>query len=577
MFAKPGHITASAMNDSPSGYSSGSEFANGIAGVVYTPQALADWTATQLLRYVPHNPVLRVLDPACGDGELLAAVSRRYWQAVEGCGRDIDPVAVAAAGQAVKTPVDLAVGDSLLGDSLETLACQPDAVIMNPPWNGLDAVSRRELRAAGYELAHGQFDLYEVFVERVVKLFPNIPMAIILPDSVFLPEHTRFRRFLLDNTQLLFMARLGEGLFPGIYRGTVVVVLRNRPSKAGAVECFRLRADERKAFLKGLVSLDELRRSQSHSVPLRRFVANPNAEFTLEVRSEESAVDRMMQASRIEWDRTFQIGRGVEVGKHGLRLHCLVCGAYRPMPRRQKIARVACVGCGAAFPADTQVSQVVRLLGATRSANWKPVIVGEDVDRYRCEPSRELQVGLPGIQYKDMDLALSPKLLVRKTGVGLRAAVDLSGSLTTQTVYHFVARDGVPPWVLDYVAGVLNSRAMLAFHIRWSGDLEWRSHPYVTPTVIKSLPVPSPVAPRSGFLGEAEEVATLARRRSNGDMVEEQIEEMVADLYGLTVSERRWVSRVIESAQSLKGIAELRDPVGTVQSQARDGLNRRHR
>lgn len=564
MATKSGQTAATVVGTSLSGIGNGKGFVASKAGVVYTPSALANWTALQLLRHVSHKPVLRILDPACGDGELLAAVVRQYGQVVEVCGRDIDPTAVAAAGQAVKAPVDLAVGDSLRGNSLETLAWQPDAVIMNPPWNGLDAVSRRELRAAGYELAYGQFDLYEVFAERVLKLFPDIPMAFILPDSVFLPEHTRFRRFLLDNTQLLFLARLGEGIFPGIYRGTVVVVLRNRPSNAGLVECFRLRASERRAFLDGLISLDELRRSHSHSVPLRRFVANPNAEFTLEVRSGESAIDRMIQASGMDWDQIFQIGRGAEVGKHGLRLHCPTCGTYRPVPRRQSIARVTCPRCGAAFSADAQATRVVRALDSTGSADWKPVIVGEDVDRYRCEPSRELQVGLPGVQYKDLNLALSPKLLVRKTGVGLRAAVDRSGSLTTQTVYHFVARDGVPPLVLDYVAGVLNSRVMLAFHLRWSGDLEWRSHPYVTPTVIKSLPVPPPLAPTGEFSDLAAEIATLAQRRSNGERVEEQIEGCVADLYGLTVRERKWVAEVLESAQALSGIAELRLPSNTV-------------
>ena len=530
-------------------------------GAVYTPPALADWTASQLLRHTPRKAVLRVLDPACGAGDLLAGVVRSCDDLVEVCGRDIDPRALAAAAQALRVPVDLALGDSLRSESLEELPWPPDAVIMNPPWNGLEAKSRHELRVAGYELAKGQFDLYEIFVERVVKLFSNIPMAFILPDSVFLPEHTRFRRFLLQNTQPLFMARLGEGLFPGVYRGTFVMVLRGGQGDHGNVECFRLRAAERKAFMTGTMSLEDFRESQSHDVPLSRFAANPNAEFTLDVRSDESAVDRMMRVSTIDWDHVFWIGRGVEIGKNGTMLRCGTCSTYRPAPRRQYIVSLYCPSCGTVFPSDAGVHYVVRRRNATDDPSWRRIIVGEDVDRYLCHPSRELRLGLLGIQYKDVELAMMPKLLVRKTGVGLRAAVDRSGSLTLQTVFHFIVKLGIPSSVLDYMAGVLNSRVMLAFHLRWSGDIEWRSHTYITPTIIKALPVPTPFIAGTAMSRVAEEVATLARRRSCGEMVEEQIEDLVVDLYGLTSLERQWVRDVIGSAQALRGISELREPL----------------
>jgi hypothetical protein len=185
--------------------------------------------------------------------------------------------------------------------------------------------------------------------------------------------------------------------------------------------------------------------------------------------------------------------------------------------------------------------------------------VGEDVDRYRCEPSREVLIDLPGIRYKDLGVMQRPKLLVRKTGVGLRAAVDRSGSLTIQTVYHFIPRDEISDLALDYMAGVLNSKVMLAFHLRWSGENEWRSHPYVTPSTIKALPVPTPFEDGNALTDQAIEIAALARRRSNAEEIEEQIESLVQDLYELTRRERDWVCEVIESAQSLRGITEMRN------------------
>lgn len=533
--------------------------ANGI-GSVYTPTALAEWTATQLLRYVSSNQVLRILDPACGDGELLASMVRISDRPVELCGRDVDPVAIEAASDRIEGPADFAVADSLRTCTLANLGWEPDAVIINPPWGSPGKDSRRQLQATGYELAKGQFDLYEIFVERLVKAFPDVPMAFILPDSLFLPEHTKLRRFLLENTKVLFLARLGEGLFPGIYRGTVVLVLRSGPSKDGDVECFRLQPEERRAFLTGGSSLETIRESRSHMVPRQRFASNPNVEFTLDVRANEPAVDKMLAKRGTDWDEWLWIGRGIEIGKHGKTLRCNECGKYRAVPRKGLEPTTKCSDCDTIFPVESEIHQIIRHRQARLEPDWNPIIVGEDVDRYCCKPSREVLVDLPGIRCKDPEMLQRPKLLIRKTGVGLRAAVDHSGTLTIQTVYHFIPRDELPCLMLDYLAGVLNSKVMLAFHLRWSGECEWRSHPYVTPSTIKTLPVPTPFKDVNILSDQATQIAGLARRRSNGEKVDAQIEALVEDLYELSSRERHWVKKVIGAAQSLRGIVEMRDP-----------------
>jgi len=95
-------------------------------GAVYTPSLLADFVAAKLLQYhldavgngkagagrpkTGGTTELRILDPACGDGELLAAVWRRHKAVAMGnrivrrlsprsmCGVDVDRNAVRRAG-----------------------------------------------------------------------------------------------------------------------------------------------------------------------------------------------------------------------------------------------------------------------------------------------------------------------------------------------------------------------------------------------------------------------------------------------------------------------------------------------
>jgi len=169
-------------------------------------------------------------------------------------------------------------------------------------------------------------------------------------------------------------------------------------------------------------------------------------------------------------------------------------------------------------------------------------------------------VGVPGIAYKSASTFDGEKLLIRKTGVGLNAAVDRSGALTTQVVFHYKMVDLTRcEFMLDYLAAVLNSRFMLAYHLRTRGEGEWRSHPYVTQSVIEELPIPSPVG-RNRKIAEqiAQESRARASAHSGAPDREIRIERLVSDLYQFDQADWRWALAVLDGAQALEGIKELR-------------------
>src|SRR5689334_7792463 len=126
-------------------------------GAVDTPPALARRLAERTLRPLLRREVLalRVLDPACGAGELLVAaydcLSRVAGPRAIEClhGVDIDPAAVAAARKALAARcgnVRAAARAIRCGDGL-AIKQRFDAILANPPW-----VEPRRWRRAGVNL-----------------------------------------------------------------------------------------------------------------------------------------------------------------------------------------------------------------------------------------------------------------------------------------------------------------------------------------------------------------------------------------------------------------------------------------
>lgn len=147
----------------------------------YTPRALARFLARRLLVHVPRPEpagALRVLDPACGDGELLLALHAEAgvrWPGVrlELTGFDLDPAAMAAARSragAAGVEVDWRTGDFLIA-AARLADGSFDAIITNPPY-----VRTQQLGGATAQLLSRQFglrgriDLTHPFVATVPRL-----------------------------------------------------------------------------------------------------------------------------------------------------------------------------------------------------------------------------------------------------------------------------------------------------------------------------------------------------------------------------------------------------------------------
>lgn len=132
------------------------------------------------------------------------------------------------------------------------------------------------------------------------------------------------------------------------------------------------------------------------------------------------------------------------------------------------------------------VNNVVTFVSAPESVL---IYVGENIRRYGINGECYIRPNIEGINYKNRDLYNPPKLLIRKTGLGIYGAIDYTGSMTSQTVYilKYADQDNATP--LEYYLALLNSRVVYYYYLKVYGENEWKSHPYLTKQIIYALPI----------------------------------------------------------------------------------------
>lgn len=540
------------------------------AGQVFTPQPLANWVAEILLKALECKKAPVIVDPACGEGDLLYAVKCQNSKA-KVYGADIDENVVETASKKLGRIEALVVTDSLVpeqgvradvGWAKLPFPDRIDGIIANPPWGADLMHSREQVKRAGYSLACGQFDTWELFVELSLKVLKRGGVAaFILPDSIFLPEHQKTREFLHNNASILLIARLGEGFFDNVFRGTsVVVVQKSKPKKEHKIEVFRLNKNCRKLVLSLGQTLAQARNQLSHEIEQRRFQEDNYARWDIDAPEDEKTTIKLISDHEGEWTKWLSTGRGVEMSKYGKVITCPKCYVARPAPRNKPVS--SCLACG--FSGRIELfdqNTIVDPFSQTKKG-WMPLIVGEDVDRYSISPSRAIKLDVKGVNYKSLETYSKRRLLIRKTGVGLKASITTDNFMTNQVVFHYFGngKTTTPDFYLSYVLGVFSSRTMFAYHLRINGENEWRTHPYLTQKIIGRLPIPLPVEGQASWKQAkaiAEEVDNVLLAGQISKSKDLRIEGLVAGLFGMTSAEMSWVHNVISSAQELEPMRAL--------------------
>ena len=200
-------------------------------GVVYTPPALARFLASRALDAAGDLKPLRVLDPACGDGELLLATCQlakeREIEITEVIGYDVDPGAIEAAYARLneRTPIHLhcedflesayrrSKGANLFDPCPANLSDSFNLVISNPPYVRTQTLGTNVAQLLGSQFGlTGRVDLYQAFaIAMIQSLSPQGALGLLCSNK-FLTNRAgnSMRQFLLRELEIEELIDLGD-------------------------------------------------------------------------------------------------------------------------------------------------------------------------------------------------------------------------------------------------------------------------------------------------------------------------------------------------------------------------------
>ncbi|EHK0063143.1 N-6 DNA methylase [Vibrio vulnificus] len=549
-------------------------------GVVYTPSELAEYVASKAISYLDTraNDTLLVLDPACGDGELLSAVSfacsniEQFPPMLYGI--DIDPKSVDVAAQRLpdtftgvsnnglcphSLPCD--EGWDVLGKELGVNSDGFDLIIANPPW-GADVSSYQALiEKSDFSLRYGQYDTSDLFIEMAYKqLKVSGVFAFIIPDSLFYQERCKLREFLVKNTEIRFIGRFGEGVFPGVNRACAVVICKKKnASKKHMVECVRISGENRKKLLSNVITFTEAEVKLSHLVPQERFLNNKDYIFNIDIDESLNQVYSKVLNMPMTCGNYLRGSRGVELSKKGNVTKCSSCGDWSPLPKKEKYACKKCNYLNVVSEENKGVIIHKYDYGVSRK-----LIVGEAISRYGLNNDLWIELDKKGINYKNLEVYSGNKIVVRKTGVGISATIDYGSCLTNQVVYMFKLKESVDnKTFIELFIMILNSRMAFFFVAMSNGEIEWKSHPYLTQKQILSIPAPKLEKLSEDNLTRAEKYANELREimrsgKAIPNELDAKVERLVADIYGLGYEDYKCIFMAIAKSQELKSVKALK-------------------
>ncbi len=441
---------------------------------------------------------IRVLDPACGSGNFLAAAARRlissgvYTNVPQDVlaplvqhniwGFDPDPVscflaemqlsATVADAMGTMSPAYLASTPSWhihQADALSLPWEEPcvDLFLANPPY-----LAAKNIDLSGYRSTHqrGQIDSYLLFLSLGLQIVrPGGWLGLVLPDPLLARTNAANERArLLKEFSIHHLWHLADVFTAHV--GAVVIIAQKVPPKSQHQVAWKRE--------RWKLTPPPYPTSPAPTVSQSLFQRQPRAELRYLLSTEQASIIERLQTYLSETpaqssrfaplDRFLSIRRGEELGKKSSHL----------------IQKETLFSNERSLPVHGRGDPLW-----SPSSAWYPVLRGgKDTCPY-VTPRTDWFIAREAIT-KPFERYLSPKLLVVKSTDRLQGTLDLGGHVALQTLYLLHPREqNMSVDDLYFFLALLNSRLLRNYVYVLHTAYKW-VQPQIEQHVLARLPVP---------------------------------------------------------------------------------------
>lgn len=402
-----------------------------------------------------------------------------------------------------------------------------DVVIGNPPY-----IRNRELNKTDkefmnkcYETAEGQWDIYQLFFEKAIKLLKDGGyLGFITSNKYATAEYgKKLRQFLLENCKIVSIIDASDiDVFRDASTYPYIIILQKCSDStilmANSVEIAHISAD------KDIYNIDKIVKKQSEFHNDNNFVFNLNII--------DSALIRKLNLNTKSLGELCEIREAIHTGNI-----------------REKV-----------------------LFNQKKNELCQKVIGGRDISRYDSRWSGKWILYDPAVidkkkgeygNFPDKIYFDGPKLLIRDISLRLTATYDDSKLYCLNTLYSVILKNKNDGIILKYILGLINSKLIhYIFSSQFSGSHVSGGYLRFKPMFTKKLPIhlatPSEQKPiielvdrmlslnkKLSELGD-KNTSETARLKEEISATDAKIDDLVYKLYGITDEERKIIEESLK-------------------------------
>ena len=573
-------------------------------GIYYTPPYIVDYivrnTLGELLKRKRQNEIekISVLDPACGSGSFLIKsfdILNEYWKEKDKdyaqaqldttgqgttftrkvkilqnniFGVDLDKQAIEIAQlnlllkiaeKGHRLPLlqkNIKNGNSLIDNpevaGIKALKWEEefkeiikeggfDVVIGNPPWGADISAIEKAYFGKNYSAEKQNMNSFELFLRRSIMLLKEGGVIGFLIPRNFIRsgQYSEIRRIFLENFVIHHIIDFKK--FPEVTQECVTIIATKRVDwSISKKNENNIEVGEGRKMLQGV------------------FLHLPRYVFNLKLdEKKKNILEKILGGNKL--GELINVDRGEEISKKGGVIKCPYCNKWSFASKKD---RKKCPSCNKEFLVVNASKD--EIISKEKIELFNPILIGEDFSRYRILGCHYIDFKREGIKFKSTEIYKSPKMIMMAVSpIFITAFDERENIVLTKNNYSIKIRKEVDI-DLKYLLAIFNSK-LYRFYQENLYTLGAEYTIFISKEYLKSVKILNPsnfdtnqkieytnlietvdkLLTLNNRLNEIGDKKTDERSRIEEeiDKTDEEIDNLVYKIYGITEEEKRVIDR----------------------------------